>query len=258
VGLTWEHKLARFHLIQARLYEGELSEAARLAFPLQNELAQLADRCVRTRLLGRVMPILRMAHGEAATCARGLASAEEILPRGGMTVLHADVLVGRTLLDMYTQRPRVGWERLQDAWSQLDGTGIMDDPLLRHDLLVARGNTALNLAMLGVSRTAMLKEATAIADRLTRDPLPWIRPRGVLLACGITAEQGGDPRKELALARDALARGEMWLFAGIAGRALALLDNSVEAREQAETWLQEQGVLDLQTFCAAMAPGLAG
>ncbi len=263
VGIQWTLAMAQFYRVVSCWFLGELREIARLVPRYVTEAEDLGD----AHTLGG----MRTGRGSVYWLivdqpVDGRAMAAAGLPRRNPDdafhlhdYFHA---LADAHLDLYEGEPARGAERVEQIWAPFEASLLTRVQFLRLDALLLRARCAVALARAaeGATRTAALRRARAMADRVDREDAPWVRPLTALVRAGI-AEVEGDRAAAIAhleaAVRDAAAGG-LRLHEHAARHRLGQCqpDAGGEARiAEARAWFDDGGVVRPDALLRVVAPG---
>jgi hypothetical protein len=146
VGATCELDQAQLFAMYALTYLGEYNELGRL-LPLRvREALERGDRYAATNLRIRVGHLLALAEDDPARARRDTHEAIAEWSRLGFQQPHLFALFADTDVDIYEERPRDGFDRVQRAWPEVMGSLLMRIEVFKMTMHALRGRAALATA----------------------------------------------------------------------------------------------------------------
>src|SRR6202008_2304724 len=135
----------------------------------------------------------------------------------------------------------VAWKHIEGQLKPLEKSMLLRIQGLRVDSMQLRGRLALASA-LGENRTARLRIAEVVADKIARENMPYAVPFASLIRAGI-ARKRGDDDLTVTLLEKALKEFEaadMTLYANVTRHRLGEMiggDRGRELRQEAGEWM---------------------
>ncbi len=257
-GATWELTVANRFMLTSMMFLGELIEVGRRVPQLLNAALEQGNLFAATDLRTRLNPIW-LAADDPDRARNEVIAAMTVWPREGFHLQHYTSLVALAQIELYTGDTEVAWKHIDGQLKPLDKSLLLRAQGLRIDVLHLRARLALASAT-GRVREERLRIATAAADQIAAENMPWSDPLAQLIHAAL-ARQNGDDSSAADLAAQAIAGFEsvdMALYAEAARRRLGELLGGDRGREliaQSEVWMTRQQIKNPAAVTNLMAPG---
>ncbi|KYF83865.1 hypothetical protein BE20_00040 [Sorangium cellulosum] len=264
-GTAWEVGAARYIILYAQLYRGELHALSRLALPLCEDAQSRGDLNEATQLRVDFTYWVPLAGDRPDAARHDVRDAMSRWSQGGFTVIHVAEMLALVRIDLYSAQPLAARQRLRDGWPKVVRSFLHKVQLNRVLIHSLRASSALAAAALNGGSDerlfrALLREASRDVRRLAREDVLWAQALADSLRAPLAALRG-DMAAALSFLERAATRFdacEMALYAAAARRRRGELIGGDEGRalvEAAELWMTGQGIKDPVRMTALFAPG---
>lgn len=261
-GAQWERGSVIGVSVWNLWFQGDVPEFCRRVDAYGREADERGDRYLAINLRSYLSNARWLVAGEPALARSQAAAAIESWTRKGYHLQHFYDLVARVQIRLYEGDGTTAYEELLAGWSAVRRSLAMQIQIVRIFMCHLRGRAALAAAKQGsTKRSALLRDAAAMARALRRMKPAWARPLAASLEAALLIEKGAGP-----LALDAFAasaRGfeeaDMRLHACIAQRRAGELEGGVSgeaAVRQADARLRSWGIVDPVRLSDIVLPGL--
>jgi hypothetical protein len=261
-GVTWERDTLHDFVLWALFQRGELAELQRRWSGLYRESQERGDLYAATMLTTFYKTIIKLARNESLESEAELESAVDRRHDRRFSLQHGAAL--ESLLHLYLYRGDIsrGWIRLQAIWPEYSQAMLLRVQLIRIHLLELRARVALSLAERSNAPEAYLRQASSDARWLQREGQKWARAHAHYVRAGIAACEEDAVRAvaELTAGADLYEAADMPLRAHILRYRLGEIVNDPPnraAREAAEQWIRNQGIVSPARWSGMFAPGFA-
>jgi hypothetical protein len=260
-GVAWELDTAQIFAVYALYFQGDLAEHRLRLMRVLQEASQRGDLYVPLHLGTFNLPFVRMVADAPEQARQEL---DSLLRQwaGGFHVEHINGNNRQVEIDLYMGHGRQAWERLAWYWPALSNSLLLRIQHLRIYSWHLRARAALAAAWEGGSRAdaRFLRSARRDATRLEREQVVWARAAAHLVRAGICviSEQARAAVTHLRAALDGLENSNMKLYAAVTRRRLGQILGAQEGQrliDQAESWMNEQGIANPARMSALLAPG---
>jgi hypothetical protein len=259
VGVMWELNTTRILSIWSLMYLGELGEVARQLPPLLTQALDRGNLAFATELRTR----MNLAWLVADQPDEGDREVRESLAGWSQTGFHRQhysgmLAHGQTAL--YRGDAEGAWQLITSHWPLLRRTWLLRVQVIRIESWFFRGRSALAVAARRKDNRRFLAQARNAARRIAAEAMPWSNPLALLLSAGVAVLEG-DParaRRRLSDAVDGFDRADMGLYAAVARRRLAVLQDGPQRHQterRAADWMRAQEVKNPASFVRAFACG---
>ncbi len=206
-GVAWEIATAELF---AMLGLHRLGRLDRMRPRVARQLTDAEERgnlYAITNLKGMFAPILHLADDDVADARAAVDQALRGWSHQGYHVQHYNVMHAHLVIDLYEGRGANAFERIADAWPQLEGALLLGIHQMRVEAHWLRAGAALAAA--GGCDDARRRELLAVAERdvraLHRARSPWGKLLAALATAAI-AHRRGDDANAIAELRDVIPR----------------------------------------------------
>ena len=257
-GATWELTVANRFMLTSMMFLGELIEVARRVPQLLNAALEQGNVFAATDLRTRLNPIW-LAADDPDRARNEVIAAMTVWPREGFHLQHYTSLVALAQIELYTGDTEIAWKHIEGQLKPLDKSLLLRTQGLRIDVLHLRARLALASAN-GRVREQRLRIASAAADRIARENMPWSNPLALLIHAAL-AKQDNDDLRAATLTEQALGgleAADMALYAAAARRRLGELlggDHGRDLIAESESWMTKQQIKDPAAVTNLMTPG---
>ncbi len=167
-----------------------------------------------------------------------------------------------TNLNLYRGDIASAWVRMGRVWPEYRRSRLFRIQMIRISLLELRARTALAMAEKDAEPAAYIQQAAQDAEALDAEGLPWALAHASYIRAGIAACVPDAARaiKDVKLAAQQYDDAEMPLRAQILRYRLGELEEGAESRElreNAELWINGQGIVSPVRWAGMYAPGFA-
>ncbi len=180
----------------------------------------------------------------------------------GFSVPHFYGLHSLCEIALYRDQPEVAAAAMAEQLGPLRRSFLLRVPLVRAELDYARVRLCIAGAARakGQKRAEKLSEARVVARRLARNRIPVARGWSALARAGIARLEGNDDRalRELDSAIAALTEREQAMLTHAARLHRAALiggQSGADERQQALSWMSDQGIAEPDTLCRMLVAG---
>ena len=257
-GATWEMTIANRFMLSALLYRGEVAEVSRRVPQLLSAALDQGNLFAATDLRTRLNAIW-LAADDPDRARDEVIAALTTWPRDAFHLQHYSALVALAQIELYTGDYEVAWKHIEGQIKPLEKSLLLRIQGLRIDSAQLRARLALASA-LGDQRERRLQIAANLAERITRENMPYSNPMAMLIRAGV-ANQRGDEATAVKLTEQALKEFEaikMRLYAVAAGRRLGEMIGGDRGREliaKTNRWMIKQQIKNPPKIMNLLAPG---
>jgi serine/threonine protein kinase/KaiC/GvpD/RAD55 family RecA-like ATPase len=263
LGVAWELASARFFMLGAMSYLGEIGALSRLVMQRLREAEQVGDLYAATGLRSWRSNIAWLAKNDAAEARRQVQEAMRLWSQKGFHLQHYYDLLAQGNIDLYTDDGPGAWSRVTERWKELSRSMLLRVQNVRIESWHLRARSAIATARVRDNNPQLLRVAEKDATRIEREQMPWATAIGQLVEAGVAAVRGQQEAAADALRRaiTTLESAEMGMHAAAARMRLGGLIGGDEGRtllDAARTWMEQQGIANPQQMTAMLVPGFSG
>jgi hypothetical protein len=261
-GVAWERDTGHNFALWALLQMGQLAELKRRWTVLFREAQERGDLYAVTTLSTSYMTMIKLAANEPPECEREL---EALLSRrtgDWFNLQHASAFESLFHLDLYRGHITRARERVNAVWPEYTRSMLLRIQTTRVQMHEIRARVAVATAERTSSPAALLHQARKDAQRLEGEGQSWAMAHAHYVRAAIAACEEDCVRafEELRTAATLYVQAEMPLNAQIMRYRLGEVqtgDEARELREEAERWMQGQGIASPARWAGMYAPGFA-
>ena len=263
LGVAWELASARFFMLGAMCYLGEIGEMSRLVTQRLREAEQVGDLYAATGLRSWRTNIAWLAQNDAAEARRQVQEAMRRWSQKGFHLQHYYDLLAQGNIDLYTDDGPGAWSRVNERWKELSRSMLLRVQNVRIESWHLRARSAIAAARVRDNSPQLLGVAEKDARRIEREQMPWSSAMARLLESGVAAVRADKDRAAEAL-RKAIAHlesADMAMHASAARMRLGGLLGGDEGRQMAEAarvWMEQHGIANPALMTAMLVPGFSG
>ncbi len=262
-NVSWEINTAHTFALWSLLWMGDVREFSRRVTVLVNEAQERGDLFATT-----AFRTARAQYGFPAADdpASGRREVEDAMGRWshelGFQLPHWWELFALGNLDLY-EGGDAAYVRHVKNHRALERSMLLRIQVLRLESLHARARAVLAAAMARpAERTALLREARSVTDRIARERMPWSDALNLVLRAAIAHGEGhlDETVTLLTGAAGALDAGDMKLFAALARRRRGAIVGGDEGRAliaAADGLMRAQKIVRPDRMAAMLTPGFA-
>ena len=278
-GVAWELATTRHFLCLTLEMMGELDDLARRVPEYVADAEARGDRFSATSFRNGNLNLAWLLRGDPEGARRAHAeamapwlSSEEFL------LQHYEGLYAQVGIDLFVRDGGTAWLRVDDAWSTLRGSGLLNIQQLKLEALFLRGRAAIMAVIsptppegpgvqrdeelargeveLLPARAKLLSMASKAAAGMEKERMGWASPLAGLLRAGLAAVEGdaATARSHLTRSSEALEACRMPVLAAAARARLQRVGGSSEASEDALRTIGELGAADPAALVDLFAP----
>jgi hypothetical protein len=257
-GVTWEVSSAHILHLWSLMYLGELSALSQRLPPLLSDALDRGNLALATELRTR-MNMFWLAADEPDEGERHVRESLAGWSHTGMHRQHYSGIIARAQTELYRGHAENAWGLITTQWPRLRRSQLFRVQVIRIEAWFLRGRSALALAARRPDHH-LLATARADARRIASEATPWSNPLALLVGAGVAYVEGDliQARHRLLGAVDGFDRAGMTLYAAVARRRLAALQEGAPRREterRADVWMTTQQIRDRRRFTRAFASG---
>ena len=273
-GVAWELDTSHAFAYWARFLAGRLREVQDRFPRLIAEAQQRGDRLAEANFTTYGGPFVFLAKDDADSAREALSRVMGEWSQQDFHVQHFTTLSAHAFVNLYRDEGLTAWEQLHCQWKPLASSFLLQVEIVRIYLLAQRANCALaaaealsqpghaasSVATYDFTVAQLEREASRTARRLERERPEYAKPLAQVVRAALAA-RAGRRDESIALLTQAVTRLdalEMKLVAAAARFQLGRLLGGTAGREhtqQAEQWMQEQGILRPDRIAAVFAEG---
>ncbi len=260
-GLHWELDTSQNALLWALFYLGELHEMRTRTLLFLREAFDRHDLYASTNLRLGPPSVAWLVRDELDECRRAQERALHEWPKGAFCAQDAFSLIAASLSDLYADEPASANDRLRSAWTPLSRSLLLQNQLLRIQLLHLRGASAVGASReRSGERGKLWAAAERDASRLRAERTPWATALSAVLLAAVADARGDEERASDALEEAArgFAKVDMPIHAAAANaRRGAVLggDSGLALARAAVATIAAQKVSKPERIVAMLAPG---
>jgi tetratricopeptide (TPR) repeat protein len=262
-GVAWEIDSSWVFYMASCFYLGEMGDLARHHAQLVEDAQARGDLYAAISMRSAFGNTGWLAADEVDRARQEVRIAREQWIAGAFHVQHMYLLLGETFVDRYAGDGTKALSRIDAAWPSFERSLLGFLPILRAQMVQARGASALAAAAGSPEASAtrgLLKTAARAARELTRSSIAAFHPTGLLLGAGVAALRG-QTRSALDILDQAAAgfdAADMTLFAAAARRCHGVLSGGTAGAAriaEADRWMALQGIRSPANITRMLAPG---
>jgi hypothetical protein len=256
-GVAWERSSMRWCELVALAYLGRGAELSALAPVGAQDAADRGDRYGVMCHTTQASTLAWLARDEPVDARRRVANALAGWPASPFHVEHWWALFSNVHIDLYEGDATGSSKRIEDAWSALSRSLLLEVQMTRLEALCLRARASIAVSK-STGDASARRAAVRDARRMLRDEMPWSTPLAHLVLAA-AAHQEGDvaaSRRSLSLAETGFEQASMTSHALVTRIRRAELDEDPSARASALRALGEQGIRDGEKWLRMTAPGL--
>ena len=259
VGATWELNSSHTLFLWPLMYLGELHEVSQHLPPLLAHALNSGNLALAAELRTR-MNLVWLAADEPDEGERHVRESLETWSHTGFHRQHYSGMLARAQTALYRGNTEGAWELITSHWRLLRQAQLLRVQLIRIEAWFLRGRTALALAAGEKDNRRHLAIARHDVRRIAAEDVPWSNPLGLLVSAGVAYVEGDSwtAERRLSLAVDGFDRADMALYAAVARRRLAGLQDGAQRHEtgrRADDWMHAQHVKNPPSLTRAFASG---
>jgi hypothetical protein len=259
-GVTWELDTAHIFGLWSLFYMGELASLRQRFEQLQVEAQDRGDRYLITTVGAQVGTFLLLAADKADEARERLHELMARWSQSSFNIQHHNAYLAQQQLDLYQRNTDAAWHRQSEHVGPYRQSLLLQIQHIRIDLLQIHGRIAIAAAQSAKNRHPFLRVAKRCVRDLRREKMPWSDALALMLSAGIAALEG-NRSNAVNLLTDAVAKFEsvnMVLCSAAARLRLGELlggEQGTAFVEQANAWMQQQGIKDPSRMAFSFAPG---
>ena len=167
---------------------------------------------------------------------------------------HYSGIIARAQTELYRGNAAGAWRLVTTEWPRLRRSQLFRVQVIRVEAWFLRGRSALALAAQRPDHR-LLETARADARRIASEAAPWASPLAQLVNAGAAYLEDDlvQARRRLLRAVDGFDRADMTLYAAVARRRLAALEDAeprLETERRAGEWMTSQHIVNPLRFRA--------
>ena len=260
-GVVWELTSADTFLLGSLMYLGEYAVISHSFVRLLAAAQERGNLYASTELRTR-MNFTWLVQDDPDKARKELTEAMQSWSHEGFHRQHYNCLLAQTHIELYIGNGVAAYELVERQWRELERALLLRIQVLRIEAFFLKARTILSAA--GTDRRFLhrLPVAEKLADRISREKMPWSDGFVPLIRSGI-ANLRSNARQAagfLTQAEQKFKAADMQYFALAARRQLGLLSGSAEGGRlvaEADAWMTEQGIRNPARFTNMWAPGFS-
>ncbi len=270
-GMAYERGVARFFQISCLWYLGELAELERRVPEMAQDAQSRGDLYAGSGLVLGLMNVVFLNREGADAARQRIDSMMECWPLKDYQLQHYDALLARTQIDLYLGKGQRALDRVDKDWKPLRKSFLLTVPGISSEAVHLRARALLAAAAEipdedRSDRKKLLRRAEKDAHRLEKIKLSWTPAFAELLRASVQELRDNRHAAIACLERavDQLKQVDAHLYRAAARRQLGKL-LATEGQDDAgdserhlvagTSYMEKQGVADLDHFTAMLAPG---
>jgi hypothetical protein len=261
-GVSWERDTVHNFLLWAIFQMGELAELQRRWNVMYRESRERGDLYAAGMLTTFYMTMIKLTANEAPDSEAQLEAAAA--PAAGHPLNLQNSAAFDALIALYFYRGdfNTAWTRIRAIWPAYSRAMLLRIPMFRIHLLEQRSRSALAMAERSKDPSIYLRRAKLDAQQLKSENQTWALAHAAFIRAGISAcaEKTGQAADEMTLAAQLYDQADMPLRAQIMryriGEVLTDPESKTQ-RQDAETWMRNQGIVSPVRWAGMYAPGFA-
>jgi len=261
-GATFEVDSATVHSLRALQFRGEVAELGRRWPVSLKEPQDRGDRHVVTNLNTHLMSTLRLAADDPEGALATLRPALDQWTQQGFHVQHNEWFGAEVQIRLYRGDGVGAWTFLTTLYApSLVRSHLMRVQKIKVFFYELRARCALAAAFGTADAGPLLRSAERDARRLEREGMAWSRALALPIRAGVAAARGERSKAAtlFALSVKQLEAVDMNLYAAASRRRLGEIlggDRGRAQLEQANTWMNEQGIRNAARMADVFAPAV--
>ena len=265
-GVTWEIDSLIHYKYRLLIFLGQLKTVRDDLPALFKDFMDRGDIYGESTLRSCTGWFLRLAEDRPDDARQEIARSREIWNQEGYHLQHYMQLVGAVEMALYRGDNLSAWAVLQEEWKPLVRSQLLRVvEITRSEALHLRCRGALGAAVaLGPDTprgSAALKMLKKILRRLDKQTHPWSKPWARLIHAGLATVENRrqEALDHLVAAAAGFDNYQMGLFAAVSRRRRGMLTPGDAGRrfiEEADRWMEGQGVVNPGRMSDTLAPGI--
>jgi hypothetical protein len=180
---------------------GQIAELTRRQSLLFREAQERGDLYAMMNLGTYIMAIARVGQDSPAEGRQELLEITSRWSQRGFHVQHHNVLLARSMIDLYEGQGQAAWDYISERWSFYRTSLLRMVQQVRIDVVQLRARAALAVAAISTDPEPFLQIAERQARRLEREKALWAVGHVYFIQAAISAARGRDDRAAELLTR---------------------------------------------------------
>ncbi len=263
-GVTWELDTAMSFQLRSLLFIGDFRRVRERLPRFLKDVREKGDLYAEVNLRCRVVWTSLLVADRPEEALREVEDAITRWSRHGFHIQHYWHLTGVVEIALYKGEAARAWKRLERAWPRMERAMLLRIELTGTEARILRCRTALAAAIdRGIDSAEggrLVREAEKLLRRVERARIFWADPLAQLVRAGIASVRGEErcARELLVAAAAGFEAADMELHAAVSRRLRGRLKGGDGKRliREADRWLTDQGVADVERLARVIAPGV--
>ena len=265
-GVTWELDTAMSFQLRSLLFIGDFKRIRERLPRFLKDVREKGDLYAEVNLRSRVVWVALLVADRPDEAEREVEDAINLWSQRGFHVQHYWHMTGKVEIALYCGGAVRAWRHLERAWPAMERSMLPRIQLTGTEGRILRARAALAAAVAyGIDSEEgrrLTGEAERVLRRVEHDNIYWAEPLAQLARAGLASAGGGEVRARelLEAAAAGFEAASMNLHAAVSRRRRGQIlggDGKRLVRE-ADRWLADQGVVDVERMAGVVAPGSWG
>ncbi len=265
-GVTWELDTAMSFQLRSLLFIGDFKRIRDRLPRFLKDVREKGDLYAEVNLRCRVVWVSLLVADQPEEARREIEDAINRWSQHGFHIQHYWHMTGRVEIELYRGDAVSAWRILERTWPAMSKSLLLRIQLTAAEARILRCRTGLAAAVAhGVDSSKgrrLLDETEQRLHRVEKANIFWVEPLTQLVRAGMASSAGEKPRARELLAAAAVGfeAAGMDLHAAVSRRRRGQVTGSDGKRliREADRWLSDQGVVDVERIAAVIAPGTWG
>ncbi len=262
-GVTWELDTSMSFQLRSLLFIGDLERIRERLPRFLKDVREKGDLYAEVNLRCRVVWVSLLFADRPQEARREVEDAITRWSQRGFHIQHYWHLTGMVEIALYCGEAEQAWKFLESTWPAMEKSLLLRIQLTGTEARILRCRAGLAAAVaLGIDSKAgrhLLGKTERTLRRVEKDKIFWAEPLAQLVRAGIASSGGDEPRARdlLAAAAAGFEAADMNLHAAVSRRRRGQVSGSDGKRliREADHWLSDQGVVDVERLASVIAPG---
>ncbi len=262
-GVTWELDTSMSFQLRSLLFIGDLKGIRERLPRFLKDVREKGDLYAEVNLRCRVVWVSMLLADRPEDARREVDDAITRWSQRGFHIQHYWHMTGIVEIELYRGDAKQAWKLLESVWPAMKRSMMLHIQLTGTEARILRCRTGLAAAIaLGIESKAgrrLLSKTEDTLRRIEKAKIFWAEPLAQLVRAGIASAHGDEVRaRELLVAAAAgFEAADMDLHATVSRLRRGQVSASDGKRliREADRWLSEQGVVNVERLAGVMAPG---
>jgi tetratricopeptide (TPR) repeat protein len=259
-GVSWERTTIRHYAIWSLMWIGHVGAAAKRTKAQLEAAFERGDLYSATDLRLFTSNMAWLVDDTPQEARRAVDEAMEHWSRRGFHAQHYYALYAYGQIDLYIGDGESALKRVDQAWSPLRASMLLQVQTVRIEMLHLRARSALAAVHQCPERaTKLLRRAKSDAAELAREYSIVAPPMAELIRAAIASIENQSERCVACLRKaiEGFEAAEMGQYANVARRWLAIRSHDEAALAATTAYMESEGIQNIERWTQMLAPGFA-